>query len=84
MKSLLKIKKNYHVISWYRSPSETPNQFNNFLQLFDELLQDIFKLKSSFILIIDYFNCRNWYLGDLVTPQGARVETLTYFMAGIS
>ena len=70
-----------HVISLYRSPSQTPDQFDNFLQLFEELLQDIFKLKSSFVLITGDFNCRNsnWYLGDPVTPQGVRVEALTYF-----
>ena len=44
-------------------------------------MQDILKLKSSFILIIGDFNCRNsnCYLGDPVTPQGARVEALTSF-----
>ena len=65
----------------YRSPSQTPDHFDNFLQLFEELLQDIFKLKSSFILTTGDFNCRNpnWYPGDPVTPQGARVEALTSF-----
>ena len=51
------------------------------LHLFKKLLQEIFKLKSSFILITGYFNCRNsiWYLGYSVTPQRARVEALTSF-----
>ena len=64
-----KNKKKDHVISLYRSPSQTPVQFDNFLQLSEELLQDIFKLKSSFVLITGDFNCRNsnWYLGDPVT-----------------
>ena len=31
----------------YRSLSQTPDQFDNFLQLFDELLQDIFKLNLN-------------------------------------
>ena len=70
-----------HVISLYRSLSRTPDQFDNFLQLFEELLHDIFKINNSFILITGDFNCRNsnWYLGDPVTPQGARVEALTSF-----
>ena len=69
-----KNKKKGHVISLYRSLSQTPDQFDNFLQLFEELLQDYFKLRSSFVLITGNFNCRNsnWYLGDPVTPQGAR------------
>ena len=76
-----KNKKKGHVNSLYRSPSQTPDQFNNFLQLFEELLQDIFKLKSSFVLINGDFNCRNskWFLGDPATPQGARVAALTSF-----
>ena len=81
MKSLLKIKKKGHVISLYRSPSQTLDQFDNFLQLFEELWQNIFKLKSSFVLITGDFNHRNsnWYLGDPVTPQGAHVKALTSF-----
>ena len=65
----------------HRSPPETSDQFDNFLQLFEELLQDIFKLTSSFILITSNFNSRNWnwYLGDSVTPQVAHVEGLTFF-----
>ena len=35
-----------HVISLHISPSQTPDQLDNFLQLFDELLQDIFRFKS--------------------------------------
>ena len=64
-------KKKGHMISLYRSPSQTPHQFDNFVQYFKELLQDIFKLKSSFDWITGDFNCRNssWYLGDPVAPQ---------------
>ena len=44
-------------------------------------MQDILKLKSSFVLITSGFSCRNsnWYLGHPVTPQGARVKVLTSF-----
>ena len=68
-----KNKKKGDVISLHRLPSQTPDQFDTFLQLFEELLQDIFKLKSSFVLITGNFNCKysNWYLEDPVTPQGA-------------
>ena len=71
----------FHVISMYGSPSQTPDQFDHFLWLFEELLQDIFKLKNSFILITGDFNCKkfNWYLGDPVTLQKACVEALTSF-----
>ena len=60
------------VISFYRSPSQIQDKFDNFFQSFEELLQDVFKLKKSFVLITDTFNCRNpdWHLGNPVTPHG--------------
>ena len=69
------------VTSLYRSPSQTPDQFDNFLQLFEELLLNIFELKSSVVFITGDFNCRNpnQYLGDPVTPHGTRAEALTSF-----
>ena len=59
----------------------TTSQFDDFLQSFEELLQDIFKLESFFVLVTGDFNCinSNWYLGDPVTPHGAHGETLTSF-----
>ena len=54
---------------------------NLIIQSFEEILQDIFKLKSSFVLITGNFKCRNsnWYFGDPATTRGFRVEALTYF-----
>ena len=45
------------------------------------IIQDIFRLKSSFILITGNFNCinSNWYLGDPVTSKRARLEAFTSF-----
>ena len=54
-----KNKKKGHVISLYIPPSQTPDQFDTFLQSFEELLRDIFKLKSSFVLITGDFNCKS-------------------------
>ena len=51
-----KNKKKGHTMSLFGSPSQTPDQFDNFLQLFEKLLKDIFKLKSSFVLITVDFN----------------------------
>ena len=57
------------------------NSRDNCLQLSEEFLQDVFKLKNFFILITGDFNCRNsnWYLGDHATLQGACVEALPSF-----
>ena len=73
-----KNKKKGHAISLYISPSQIPDQLDNFILLFEELLRE---LKNCFILITGDFHCRNsnWYLGDPVTPQGDRVEALTSF-----
>ena len=74
-------KKKGHVISLYRSPSQTSDKFDSFLQLFEELLQDLFKFKSSFVLITGNFNYRNsnWYLEDPVRPHETCVKALTSF-----
>ena len=43
-------------------------------------MQDIFELRSFFVFITGNFNrISNWYLGDPITPHGARVEALTSF-----
>ena len=75
-------KKKGYVISLHRSPSQTPVQFDKFLGLFEDLLQGIFKFKSSFVFIVGVFNCRNsgWFLGDPQTPQGTRVEAFKLFL----
>ena len=62
-----------YLISLYRLQSSTPDQFDNFLKPFEELLSDIFKLRKPFALISGGFKYRNsnGYLGDLVTWHGA-------------
>lgn len=57
-----KNKKKGYIISFYRSPSRTPDQFDRFLEYFKAL-----GFLSSIDLITVGFNCRNysWFLGDL-------------------
>ena len=73
-----KNKKKGHVISFYRSPSQTPDQFDNFLQLFEYFCKIFLNLRVPLFL---FFCCfySNWYLGDPVTSQGALAEALTCF-----
>ena len=52
-----KNKKKGHVISLYRSPSQTPDQFDNFLQLFDELYFDYRRLQLQKILLVSWRSC---------------------------
>ena len=80
-KITLIIFKKYRVISLYRSPSQIPEQSNNFFQSFEKVWKDIFKIKSSFVLIKGDFNCRNfnWYLAYSITSHRSHVEALTSF-----
>ena len=61
------------IISLYSSPSQI--QFDNLIE-FEELMQSIFKRKSSFVLSTGDFNWKNsnWFFGDPATPQRTFVK----------
>ena len=44
----------------YRSPSQSSNEFEEFLVNFDKLLNQVNILKSSFTVILGDFNARSW------------------------
>ena len=75
-------KKKGHVIFLYKSLSQTQDQFDNFLQLFEELLQYIFKPTGSFVLITGDFSRRNYkrYLGYPVSS--GKCSYLAHFFIG--
>ena len=57
----IKNKRGY-VVSLYRSPSQTQDEFDNFLTSFKKLIGDIIAKNPSFVLITGDFNARstNW------------------------
>ena len=62
----IKNKRGY-VVSLYRSPSQTQDEFDNFLTSFEKLIGDIIAKNPSFVLITGDFNARstNWWKNDL-------------------
>ena len=76
----IKNKRGY-VVSLYRSPSQTQDEFDIFLINFKQLIGDIIAKKPLFVLITDDFNVRttNWWKNGLSTSEGTQVDSLTTF-----
>ena len=72
-------KKREYVVSLYRSPSQTQDEFDIFLISFEQLIGDIIAQKPLFVLITGDFNVRstNWWKNDLPTSEGTQVDSLT-------
>ena len=51
----------------YRSPSQTNTVFNDFLSIFEKLLQQISDLNPDFSIILGDFNARSksWWKSDI-------------------
>ena len=73
-------KKGY-VISLYRSPSQSIDEFEDFLLNLDQTMHDISSLSPSFIIMLGDFNAKSssWYNHDPTSPEGFRLESLTSF-----
>ena len=71
--------KREYVVSLYRSPSQTQDEFDNFLTSFEKLIGDIIAKSPSFVLITGDFNARstNWWKNDLSTSEGTQINSLT-------
>ena len=67
------------MVSLYRSPSQTQDQFNEFLLNFEQLLSDVFFCSPSFLLIRGDFNAKtsSWWRKDSTTSKGIQIEALT-------
>ena len=63
----------------HRSPSESVNEFDDFLVNFEKLLNQISQLKSSFLVILGDFNARSrsWWCEDITYHEGIQLESLT-------
>ena len=62
----------------YRSPSQSSNEFEEFLVNFNKLLNQVNMLKSSFTVILGDFNARpqSWWSDD-ITFEGSHIDSLT-------
>ena len=65
------------MVSLYRLPSQTQDEFDIFLIIFEKLIGDIAK-NPLFVLITGHFNVRStkWWKNDLSTSEGIQVDSL--------
>ena len=63
----------------YRSPSQSSNEFEDFLVNFGKLLNQVNMLKSSFTVIFGDFNAKSlsWWLDDITSYEGSHIDFLT-------
>ena len=70
-------KKDY-VVSLYRSPSQTPDEFDSFSNNLEKLITDIYSRKADFVMMIGDFNAKsyNWSINDTTTPEGSQLDSI--------
>ena len=63
----------------YRSPSQTPDEFDSFINNLGNLIIDTYSQKADFVLMIGDFNAKscNWSTNDTTTPEGAQLDSST-------
>ena len=71
-------KKGY-VISLYRSPSQSKDEFDHFLLNFEQLISDRMRHNPPFMLVTGDFNLRSSSCrkNDLTTSEGSQVDAIT-------
>ena len=69
------------ICSLYRSPSQTADEFDQFIDNLDELLQSICLLNPSFTKLLGDFNAKSsaWSSTDPTTNEGHMLESATSF-----
>ena len=67
------------VLSLYRSPSQSQEEFYDFLFSPDQLPSNMISHNPVFLLVTGDFNARNspWWKNDCVTREGNEIESLT-------
>ena len=63
----------------YRSPSQSSNEFEEFLASFGKLMNQVNMLKSCFTVILGDFNARSqsWWSDDITSYEGSHIDSLT-------
>ena len=70
-----------YVVSLYWSPSQTPDQFDYFINNSEKVIIDIYSQKADFVLMIGDFNADscNLSINDTTTPEGAQLDSFKSF-----
>ena len=65
------------MVSFYRSPSQSSNEFETFLANLEKLISDISSSHSDFVVLICGFNAksRDWS-NHVTTTEGAQLNSL--------
>ena len=68
-----------YVLVVYRFPSQSSDDFENFLSRFDQVKPDMSLSNPAFRLILKDFNCRSnsWWEGDFSTKEGIDLESVS-------
>ena len=63
----------------YRPPSQSSNEFEEFLVNFDKLLSQVNMVRSSFTVILGDFNARSgsWWSDDITSFEGSYIDSQT-------
>ena len=66
------------IISLYKSPSQTTNEFDNFLNNLNIMLESVTQKNPFLTVVIGDFNARlsKWWSDDRTTQEGLRIEKL--------
>ena len=71
-----------YIVSLYRSPSQSSDEYDGFIKTFEQLIVDLANFKPDLLLITHGFNARSsswWWSGDVENIEGARLESITSF-----
>ena len=71
-------KKKVYLVVVYRSPSQTADEFNLFLDRLELTVENIQAKKPDCIIITGDFNCRTqqWWSGDIEDHHGTTLDDL--------
>ena len=71
--------KTCNFLSLYRSPSQTKDEFENFIKNFELNLEHIASKSPFLILVLGDFNARmqGWYQNDITTFEGCKIDIAT-------
>ena len=67
------------VISLYRLPNQSKDEFDQFLLNFEQLMSDRMSQNPHFILVTGDYNFRSssWWKNNLITSEGKQVDAIT-------
>ena len=68
-----------YVVSLYRSPSQTSDEFDSFITNLEKIVVNISRSNPYFLLLIGDFNDKssNWSSNDTTTAEGAQLDYFT-------